>query len=501
MSYQHQIPSSDSSNDCVNEHFQIDSGAVFSDENATTDIQEVSSASISSIEEEKATYFRLIRFNRPYRLYLASYLVARAGDWFNYVACITAIEDILGPDSESTMTAVSLLVIVRLLPNILLSSVGGALADAVDRRKCLMVLDFSAAAVVLLYSVACWMKSIPLIYLVTFILESMAALSEPNKTALVPLLVPDEEFLKKGMTLSILAWSAMAAVGSSLGGFAVSLLGIQACFAIDSVSFIFSALLLWRIGGTWTVADTKERRDHEPLWSEFVRMTVDGVQYISRSSFAPYVFLKLSAALVFGASDVLNAAFSQQSGKDEAGNSKRLGILFASAGIGCLIGPLVADPVTDMKNPRSLLQACVVSLGFVTIGYFGLAFFAPFISICLFSAVRAAGSAVLWVDSTLILQVFSAPEMLGRVTAVDYALATMGEATSAFLAGVLQDNFGLTAEGVSLAMAVLGLILSVAWLPLMLKAGSHEEATNASVPENKKNQAFLDPSEGNPLLP
>lgn len=178
---------------------------------------------------EKATYLGLIRNNRPYRLYLASYLVARAGDWFNYVACITAIEDILGPNSKS-MTAISVLVIIRLLPNVFLSSIGGALADARDRRIVMLFLDICGAVAVMLYCIACRLKSLTGIYLVSFLLESIAALYEPSKSAIIPLLVPEEEFLKKAMTLSVLAWSTMAAVGASLGGFTVSWLGIQACF-------------------------------------------------------------------------------------------------------------------------------------------------------------------------------------------------------------------------------------------------------------------------------
>lgn len=215
--------------------------------------------------------------------------------------------------------------------------------------------------------------------------------------------------------------------------------------------------------------DTKVEADNESLWSQFIRMTREGISYLSSSDFGAFVFLKCSAALIFGSADVLNAAFSQQLGSDSRGSSELLGLLFAFVGVGCIIGPLIVDPMTDMKSPLSLVRACVVSLFLIGVGYLGMASFAPVASLCLFTIIRAAGSAVAWVDSSLILQKFSVPEMLGRVTAVEYSLATMGEAVSALLAGLLQDALGFTAEGVSLTMAILGLVLTVAWLPLVLK--------------------------------
>lgn len=454
---------------------------------------------------KKATYIGLIRSNKPYRLFLASYIVARAGDWFNYVACIAAIEEILGPRSESSMTAVSLLVIIRLLPYVLFSSVGGVLADSKDRRKCMIILDCLGSMVVLLYLAACRIKSIPLIYLIAFVQESIAALYEPNNTAIVPLLVKNEDFLKKAMTLSNLAWSLMAAVGASLGGFAVSVLGFEACFVIDSVSFLSGAVIMWQIGGTWTVVDAKEGKQRTSLWKNFTEMTVEGVKYLLASPFGIYIFLKPSASIIFGSTDVLIAAFSQEYGHDEGGKSELLGFLFASVGVGCLFGPLIADTLTDMKNPQSLLLACMYSLALMSLSLLGMGFFAPFSILCLFNAIRAAGSAVAWVDSTLILQKYSAPEMLGRVTAVEYSLSMMCEAGSALLAGWLFDGVGLSAKGVSLVMAVLGVIFTLMWLPHFLRKSSSRRFEAAAkkaegYAKDEGEKEARNPSEKDPLL-
>jgi hypothetical protein len=53
--------------------------------------------------------------------------------------------------------------------------------------------------------------------------------------------------------------------------------------------------------------------------------------------------------------------------------------------------------------------------------------------------------------------------MLGRVVAVDYALAMLSESISALMGGVLQDDAGMTAAQVSLIMAIVALATLNMW--------------------------------------
>lgn len=185
---------------------------------------------------DEATFFRLVQRNRPFRLYLLSFVVTHTGEWLTYIASITVIENLLGSADATSRTAIGVLVLVRLIPNVLLMSVGGTLADSRDRRESMIFLDIVGAVVVLLFIVAFECKSLVGIYLVTFLQQCVAALYEPCRSSIIPLLVPQENYLKKATTLSSLAWSLMAAVGSSLGGIAVTSLGVRACFGTFKAS-------------------------------------------------------------------------------------------------------------------------------------------------------------------------------------------------------------------------------------------------------------------------
>lgn len=182
---------------------------------------------------DEVTYGVLYRRNRPFRLFLQSYIANHLGEWLTYLASISAIEQIQAAKGEqSTQLAISLLIVIRLTPNVLLCPFGGVLADGWDRRKSMIILDLIGALVSLLFVLAFNCRSIPLIYLSTFLQECVAGLYEPSRSAIIPLLAEDEEELKKATTMAGMAYSVMAAVGSAAGGLLVSLLGIRGCYGM-----------------------------------------------------------------------------------------------------------------------------------------------------------------------------------------------------------------------------------------------------------------------------
>jgi hypothetical protein len=75
-------------------------------------------------------------------------------------------------------------------------------------------------------------------------LTNWKSIFTPPEKAIIPLMVPQEEYLKKATTLAGLSWSFFAAVGSSLGGLVLTLFGFQACFC----KFVFTKMLWARRG-------------------------------------------------------------------------------------------------------------------------------------------------------------------------------------------------------------------------------------------------------------
>jgi MFS family permease len=185
---------------------------------------------VDDADNNEVSYWRLLRKNREYRFFISSYLITHCGEWLTYIASIDFIEGQLKTSDTTSRTTISILVLVRLLPNVLLSTFGGTLADAYDRRKLMISLDVAGAICALFFVVACQLKSISLIYLATFLQQCIAGLYQPSSSSMTPLLVSDDKELQKATTLAGLAWSGTTAFGAAASGFIVYALGSRACF-------------------------------------------------------------------------------------------------------------------------------------------------------------------------------------------------------------------------------------------------------------------------------
>ena len=443
-------------------------GAINNNDPKANDSHDQSS---STTANQKVSYWSSLNSN--FRWYLLSYLVTVAGEWLTYVASIAAIEEIHSTSNGGiSRTSISILIILRLLPSSLFASVGGVLADSYDRRKIMFILDVMGFFVAWLYVLSYKLQSITALYIATLLQMTVAAIYEPSRTAIVPMLVLEESNLEKAMILVSSSETLMQAVGSSIGGILTGTLGIQSCFMFDSLSYLVSAFFIWKISGDYdpTIQGADINEESDKLTDLFLSMTKEGVAYLGSQSWGAFVLLKFSAALIYGSADVLNVSFSEQGEESSSGinledSSVRLGALFAFVGVGCIIGPILIEPYSHVNDVSSLERACLVSYLLMALGYFGLwQFNHEFLLICIFSAVRAAGSNIVWIYSSLLLQILSRDSMLGRVVAVDYAFATLSEALSALLGGVLQDNAGISAANVSLIMALVASATLVIWI-------------------------------------
>ena len=291
-----------------------------------------------------------------------------------YIASIAAIEQI---DTTMSSMSISILVVLRLLPYILFSNIGGVLADSYDRRNILFALGILGAFTACFFLLAYQLKSLAALYVATFCQMTVAAMYEPARNSLVPMLVTNERYLKKALTLTGLTWSVMASVGASTGGLITEYAGINACVLIGIVTYLLSAWFIWMMPGRYVATESREtdnrnirhtisidndtftqscNSNNAVQWislREATKMMTDGFTYLRSESWRTYILLKCSTGLVYGTVDILNVAFSEGTYTNGDSNG-RLGILFASVGVGCFVGPVVIEIFTNMEKPSSL---------------------------------------------------------------------------------------------------------------------------------------------------
>lgn len=155
------------------------------------------------------------------------------------------------------------LIFAQLGPMLLLSVVGGGLADSVDRRRLLIVTQAWQAAwgLLLAQQVLDGEISRSSLLLIVFIIGIGQAIYAPTFTAVLPSLVGKEN-LSAAISLNSAQVNGSRVVGPALGGWLVGAVGISAVFLINAISYIFviGALLTVVIPPVTAVArSTKER--------------------------------------------------------------------------------------------------------------------------------------------------------------------------------------------------------------------------------------------------
>ena len=394
------------------------------------------------------------------------------------------------------------LVLSVLLPRAIFSQLGGILADKYDKRQLMISLDVLSGIVVLGYLLAIRYNSLPLIYAVTTIRSALGALYYPITTGIMPQLVPNSVVdLQLAVTINSWAWSCTSIVGGLLAGTITASIGLSSCYIIDCVTFFISAMVMFKgVHGNFKVGynnnNPSDSHHHqvEHNGSDEIVLTVPSPiskpiyllrytytvfqqlgTYLWTCGFGLLVFQKSAASFVWGIEDIVGAEFStvfdQETGEeDEEQSSWNMGLLFSSIGLGCMVGPAIVNIITSADKPYSLQRACVIGLCFLTVGWFSIGTFAidtrqnQYYVFLFYTFIRTMGSGVVWVNATLILQTLSDRQILGRVLAAEYTLATLSEALSSTISGtILADKYGYNKNQLALFGSMLGVCVVLFW--------------------------------------
>lgn len=400
----------------------------------------------------------LLRVAPQFRRLWYAQIVSELGDWFQIVALLTLL-----PTASGNSWVVAGYLVLRLVPSIVLAPFVGVIADRFDRGKVLIACDVLRAVVVLLYPFvvrADGSANIVLLYALSFTQESLSALWEPARGAVIPQVVPARGLLSANV-LSGATWSAMLALGAFLGGATTRRLGRDAAYVIDAATFLFSAVLTVAARLPRLPPSTHDHAAHGPPPGA-IR---EGVAYLrSHPAQATTACLKGGWGLVAGGIAVLFTAFSDQvfTHHDALAAAGAIGVLYAGRGLGALIGPFIARRMTG-ETVAGLTRAVLLSFPAAAIGYFGYAF-APTLRLAAIALIVAhAGGSTIWVHSSQLLQLTVPNRLLGRVIAVEFALLTSAMCASIMVTSALLDVARWNPRTAAAALASVPLVVTLAW--------------------------------------
>jgi MFS family permease len=338
------------------------------------------------------------------------------------------------------------------LPVFLLGIPAGVLADLVDRRKLLLVVEAYLLLMALtmgLLTLGGFMSAWSLL-LLAFLMGVGSALDAPAWQAIVPDLVERQE-LPAAVSLNATGFNVARAVGPAIGGLVVAAAGPAAVFLLNSVSFLFVLIAVYR----WR--RTPAERETPP--EDMLGAAVAGMRYVRHAPALQAVFVRIGAFAI-GASALwalLPAVTRHELGLGATG----YGILLGSLGFGAVGSALFLPrlqkrlPVDRLTGVATLIFAgAVLALAYVH--------FVPLLVVCLL----AGGMAWLTMMSSLSTAATTACPAWVRARALSVYLlvffATL--AVGSFGWGVLAEQFGnRTALSIAAVVLVGGLAATLRW--------------------------------------
>ncbi|MEG0614951.1 MAG: MFS transporter [Oscillospiraceae bacterium] len=132
---------------------------------------------------------------------------------------------------------------VSTIPTILLSPIGGVLADRVSRQKIMWVLDFTTSAVIILLSFLIKLDNVIItIGIVMVILSTIQCFYQPSVQSSIPLLQNEKNLMKaNGIAMQVNAVANL--VGPILGGFLYGFFGLKPILYVSAICFFASAVM------------------------------------------------------------------------------------------------------------------------------------------------------------------------------------------------------------------------------------------------------------------
>ena len=384
--------------------------------------------------------------HRRFRLLWVGLLISIAGSQMQLWALLWQIRTIT--NQPIALGAVGL---ARILPVIVFSLIGGAVADVLNRRRILFLTQTGMALVAFALGWLTLTAHIDLwhIYLLTALQAVAQAFDGPARQALMPNLVPTAD-LPNAFSLNSIANQTGSIIGPALSGFIIAAGGLPYVYIINAISFLAVILALVMMGPVEQHKTSTSRNGAVSLSA-----IAEGVQFILKQplilstmilDFFATFFASANTLMPIIAVDVLHVG------------AVAYGWLSAAQAIGAMVAALIISQMREIRRQGMVFILAVVVFGLATIAFgatriFLLAVFALII-------VGAADTVSTIIRNT-IRQLATPDYIRGRMTSINQIFfqggPQLGEVEAGLAAQLLGAPFAVISGGV-------GCILAVIWI-------------------------------------
>jgi MFS family permease len=360
--------------------------------------------------------------------------------------------------------------LARILPVIVFSLVGGALADSYNRRNVLFFTQSSAALLALTLGLLTQFGQITIwhIYALTALQAVAVAFDGPARQALIPNLVPQKD-LPNAFSMTFTAFQVGSVLGPALTGFVIAFAGQEAVYYFNAFSFIAVLFALVLIGDV-------PQKFSEKTAGVSVQSIREGIQFILSKpiilssmllDFVATFFASANTLMPIIAKQVLNVGVVEY------------GYLSAAQAVGAVVAALIISQLKELRRQGPLFLGAVVVFGLATI-LFGATNL--FVIAWIALATTGAADAVSTIIRNTIRQLQTPDHIRGRMTSVNQIFFQGGPQLGEIEAGTVAQFFGAPFAVISGGIGcIIGLFLIVSKWPQLTRYNGDEPAL-AGVP-------------------
>lgn len=324
--------------------------------------------------------------------------------------------------------ALGLIGLLRFLPILIFSLLGGAVADAKSRKKVLFITQSILIILSLVLALTTMLNivNVLIIYIFTLFYSTTLAFDTPARQALFPNLVEKND-LGSAMSLNSIMIQSAKILGPTISGLLIAQTNLGFIYGINAISFVAVLISLYFIKTSGMI---------ENVVPISIKGILEGFRYIKTQTiiwstmlldFFSTFFASATALLPIFAKDILHTG------------PVELGLLYAAPSMGAVAAGIFIANRSYLKKQGLILLTAIYFYAIGTI-IFGISTIFPISFIAMF--IVGAGDSISTIIRNIIRQIETPDHIRGRTNAINMIFYMGGPGLGDFEAGLLAGIMG-----------------------------------------------------------
>ena len=346
------------------------------------------------------------------------------------------------------------------IPMIIFSLFGGVLADRVNKRNIMVILDFGTAAIIaVFYLIHGILPIVPIMIVCLMLLYSISGAYQPAVQASIPALLENEQIMRGNAVINMVNTLA-SLLGPIIGGILFGAWGLVPILLVSTACFLSSAVM-----EIFIHIPFKKRKSEKSMASIVLDDLKESGRYIKneKPEFVPVIVILALFNLIFSSVMIVGIPIMVVNILQMSDIS--LGITQGALGLGGLAGGLLGGIIggrLKLKNGYLLLAGCSVSALVMGIGLFS--FVPPLVGYWLITGMSFAAmalSTMFTIQMCSMVQQQTPSHLIGKIMALIMAVANCAAPAGQAMYGLLFDVCSMVPGAIMLGAAVVSIGISL----------------------------------------